>query len=343
MPDGITGIVNKKLGLGGETAMMSDVSERLGAALDRLIKTKEIKQASDIVKTLIEEDKKESPFGPLRDVGFDLTKIMEINQKWAADAMKQLEEERNRKYEAQLKALEMEKSDQKDVLNLAMQLVTAFGNMQAKSTEQQVQLLREMYDKIEQVKANQRSPLLDFMENLSLQLLKERLTPQEERKPLEEFKSGIQMMKDLQNLVLKEIGPAGNSISEAIEREKLKLEYAYKEKMLELEEKKWKKQSEIEEAMQKQRIDSLNTVLTTFKELVPAVVGLFAKQGGINTGERRAVASNGQPRIICASCGEEISVPVGYAGMVRCPTCGSERQVMPDKNVVQANAIALDI
>lgn len=341
MAGGITGIVNKRLGLGGEATVIPDVSERLGAALDRLIKTKEIKQASDIVKALIDEDKKDSPFAPLRDVGLDLTKIMEINQKWAADAMKQLEEERNRKYEAQLKALEMEKSEQKDILNFAMQFATALGQLQAKSNEQQVQLLREQLDKIEQVRANQRSPLLDFMQELSVQLLKERLaSQQEERKPLDELKSNIELMKSLGDVV-KEWASASNGISDAIEQKRLELEFAYKDKVLELEDKKWKKQVEMEEAAQRQRMEGLNTVLTTFKELIPALAGLLPRQG--NSAEVKQDASGGASRVICRSCGEEISVPPGYAGAVRCPTCGSESHAVADRSISQSSVAALDI
>lgn len=327
---GISEILTKKTG-GTPDVTMAKVSETLKASLDQLLQTKQMESVAEVVKTIVTKDNSTpNPFAGLKEIGVDIKSIMEGDRAMAQTALAELHKTREQVLEEKKKNLELIKSEKAEELSAQKSMLEIITNIQNKSFEQQLAIMRELYqERIKMLEENKKPQEKDavksFMEEYMIKLLMERLEsrPPDPKDQLLQYYNVVKQMG--------EIFGANRSNIDGLE----KLKYELELRKLELESERIKTEYEEKRKIEEKKAENVNSFLKQLGEILPAAVALIKGGGNVPVAgvpsanvpmptASQTASQAVQPQsfsIICPYCGEEM-VTSNPQSVSKCDHCG---------------------
>lgn len=268
----ITDIVNRKTGaVGGPTAAIQDVSAMVAKSLEGLVETKKLASAAEAVKALMAEDSQPSDntFTGLKELGINIGDMMQFQANQARMAQEELHKTREQVIEEKVRVAEFARQDQVTANSFAQQMMA----VQNQSFENQMKLMTQMYEqRIKDLENTGRKPdndpVTQFMTQMSMGLLKDRLTTQ----PLsaqDQIGEAMSLVNTLKNIFV------ANAPNASIEQEFNRLKIDLEMRKLDIEQEERAAEREERRSREESRSKTVGELLGQLAELVPVAVELI--------------------------------------------------------------------
>ena len=307
----------------------NEIGKILQGSLKEMMQARQMRDLAEVVKTLATSDaaanrqEPTNPFSVLKDVGFDLPKMIEVNHKVAESALEQAEKERQRRMEEEKEVLALKQQQFNEQLMLMEKLL----QLQQTHSDKVMELQRQMYESRLQQGQKPSDALSDqlnqFMLTLLTQTLKERLNPPQPANPLEQIQSAIQLTSHLQKVF------GGNS-----NNDDSRLRWELEKMKLEREDARWRAEMEARREAEERKARQWEALVQQLSAIIPAIVQ-SVRGNGATTGTATSSVSTAASvaisppatslegaEIICPNCGEDFHTTETEAPT--CPHCHTQ-------------------
>lgn len=292
-----------------KTKEEDNLNEKLSKSLEEITESAKVKNQIEAIAKLNNKDEssRNNVLLELKEAGLPISDLLGANQDQVEKMSKILDRERKRRLESEEKAIEVQRENKSNEMNLVMEIMKMQMQNQEKQTENMKDILKELKDEIKEVKTkdnndNQNKAKDDPISKAASKLVDKALEEKLEDNQVDPFEQ-IAFSKKRLNQLQELFGVGMNDI----DKNKLELEHQLELKRMELEDERRRRDQERKREFENKKLQKWDSFMANIQQIIPHIAQSMSNN---NQNNNQSKTNNNNDDefggVICNECGQEM-------------------------------------